>query len=80
MNANTKTYMTTATDPTIEELESRYEMWRDRYDRCPAQELILLITKTSKYIAEYYPHHSRNRKLMLKKLEAAQDSAVARMS
>lgn len=83
MNANTKTHMSTAVDPTIEELEEledRYEAWRARYDECPARELILLITKTSKYIAEYYPHHSRNRKLMLKKLEAMQDSAVARMS
>lgn len=80
MNANTKTHMATASDPTVEELESRYEMWRDRYDECPSRELVLLITKTTKYIAEHYPHHSRNRKLMLKKLEAMQDSAVARMS
>ena len=80
MNDNMKTYMSIAADPTVEELEARYEMWRARYDECPSRELILLITKTAKYIAEYYPHHSRNRKLMLKKLEAMQDSAVARMS
>ena len=80
MNANTKTHMSIAADPTVEELEARYEMWRARYDECLSRELILLITKTAKYIAEYYPHHSRNRKLMLKKLEAMQDSAVARMS
>lgn len=80
MNANTKNHMTTASDPTIEELEGRYDAWRGRFDQYEARDLILLITNTSKYIAEHYPHHSRGRKLMLKKLEAMQDSAVARMS